>query len=258
MRTILFTIILILNLHFDLRAQRESLAGFAVDIYDPSANQFFDQYNNIDHIAILYKEGKPEVVDIYFQSNAAPIFGERYTLSFDGDRHLINKKYNHFPVPNDTKARLTYLKGIKKMADVKTVYFLSTKIRRDSIQHQFSFYSYTGETIPNLDPVDNNPKLKGDLVKLTKKLQQDFENWKPVAVTDSLIIISGNVDRKGIIGPLKLIEGRSSDYTKNIIDFMSKEAVSWWPKFDGGGSRPWPVRISVRLNKDGSMKVSIL
>ena len=77
-------------------------------------------------------------------------------------------------------------------------------------------------------------------------------------MTDSIIIMTGIVDKKGAISKLELIEGRTSAYSNKVLDFMSGEATSWWPKFDGGGKRPWQVRMSVRVNKDESMKVAIL
>ena len=124
--------------------------------------------------------------------------------------------------------------------------------------HHFNFYTFEGNTEPLLGPADYRPTFKGDILKLTKKLEQDFKNWKPIAITDSMIIITGLVEKNGTIGKLKLIEGKPSVYSNKVLEFMSREATSWLPRVNGGGKRPWNVRISVRVNKDNSMKVSIL
>lgn len=92
MKATLIITILILNFQFNLLAQMKLKTGFTVDIYDPSTNQFFDRYKYIDHIAILYKNRRPDVIDVYFRGDVAPYFSERYTLSFDGDLYLINKQ----------------------------------------------------------------------------------------------------------------------------------------------------------------------
>lgn len=256
MKAIFLIAILLLSFLFDLQAQIQLKAGFDLSIYNPSANQFFDRYQDIDHI-VMYNVGDDEILDIYFQGHSiAPT--ERYTLTFDGDLHLFNKKYKQFPLPKEMDAKLTYLQGIKKMADVSSMYHLMTTLQRDSLKHHFSFYTYTGSAKPKVDLSYYHPVFKGDILKLTRKLEQKFKQWKPIVVTDSIIIMTGIVDEKGAIGKLQLIEGRTSVYSNKVLDFMSGEVTSWWPKFDGGGKRPWQVRMSVRVNKDESMKVAIL
>lgn len=256
MKAIFLVTILVLGFFFALQAQTQLKAGFDLSIYNPSANQFFDRYQDIDHITV-YSGSDDETLSIYFRGHStAP--SERYTLTFDGDLHLLNRKYKEFPLPNDPKAELTYFQGIKKMADVNTMYHLRTTLKRDSIKYQFSFYTYTGNTEPKDDPIYYRPVFKGDILKLTRKLEQKFKQWKPIVVTDSIIIMTGLVDKKGAISKLQLIEGSTSAYSNKVLDFMSGEATSWWPKFNGGGKRPWHVRISVRVNKDESMKVAIL
>lgn len=260
MKTILFTTILLFNVCFNSPAQIKALVHFDMGIYDSSSNQFFKLYENIDHIRVFYKKGKAETLNIYFRKEKEVILGERYVLSFDGDNYLFNKKYKYFSLPNDTKVALTYLQGIQKSAHLNIIAHNSnTTVRRDSTTYHYSFYSVPDKGKFNLDQRDHRPFFKGDVLDLTKKLERDFKTWKPIHVTDSIIIMTGTVDKKGVIGPLVLIEGRSSAYTENILRFMSNEATSWWPKMESTGSvRPWPVRISVRVNKDGSIKVSIL
>ncbi|WP_285056621.1 hypothetical protein [Pedobacter ginsengisoli] len=258
MKKIFFIIILILISYLHLQAQTTSRAGFDVSIYNPSANQFFDRYRNISHIVIFYDKGDVETIEIFFRGQPEPFFAERYTLTFDGDVYLFNKKYKQFPLPNATTAKLTNFQGIKKMTDVNVNYDLTTIIRRDSLVHHFNFYTYEGNTEPFRGALGNYPVFKGDILKLTEKLEREFKQWKSIAVTDSIIILTGLVEKNGTIGKLKLIEGKSSVYSNKVLEFMSREATSWLPKVDGGGKRVWPVRISVRVNKDGSVKISML
>jgi hypothetical protein len=254
---ILLSFLLISVFCFHLQAQTTSKAGFDVNIYNPSANHFFDRYRNLDHIVILYDKGNAETIEIFFRSRPEPIFGERYTLTFDGDVYLLNKKYKQFPLPDATTAKLTNFQGIK-MKDLDVNYDLTTTIRRDSLMHHFDFYTYEGNTKPFRGSLGNYPTFKGDILKLTEKLEHEFKQWKSIAVTDSVIILTGIVEKDGTIGKLKLIEGKPSIYSNKVLEFMSRDATSWLPKVDGGGKRAWPVRISVRVNNDGSIKVSIL
>jgi hypothetical protein len=258
MKTLLLSILIAAGMFFNTNAQMTSLAGFDVNIYNPSANQFFDRFQNIDHIIIFYDKGDAETIEIFFRGQPEPFFGERYTLTFDGDVYLFNKKYKQFPLPNATTAKLTNFQGIKKMTDVNVIYDLTTIIRRDSLVHHFNFYTYEGNNEPFRGALGNYPVFKGDILKLTEKLEREFKQWNSIAVTDSIIILTGLVEKNGTIGKLKLIEGKSSVYSNKVLEFMSREATSWLPKVDGGGKRAWPVRISVRVNKDESMKVSIL
>ncbi|ATP56343.1 hypothetical protein CPT03_07590 [Pedobacter ginsengisoli] len=241
-----------------LAAQTTSRAGFDVNVYNPSANQFFDRHHNIDHIVIFYDKGNLETIEIFFRGKPKPTLGERYTLTFDGDLYLFRKKYGKFPLPNATTAKLTNFQGIGKITDVNVIYNLTTRMQRDSLVHHFNFYTYNGNTEPFLGSADYRPTFKGDILKLTKKLEQDFKNWKPIAITDSMIIITGLVEKDGTIGKLKLIEGKPSVYSNKVLEFMGHEATMWLPRVDGGGKRAWNIRISVRVNKDNSMKVSIL
>jgi len=258
MKKIFFLFILINAFYFHLLAQTTSRAGLDVNVYNPSANQFFDQHKNIDHIVIFYDKRDIETIEIFFRGKPQPIFGERYTLTFDGDLYFFRKKYEKFPLPNATTAKLTNFQGIGKITDVNVIYDLTTTIRRDSLVYHFNFYTYDGNTAPRLGPADYRPTFKGDILKLTKKLEEDFKKWKPIAITDSMILLTGLVEKDGTIGKLKLIEGKPSVYSNKVLEFMGREATSWLPRVDGSGKRAWKVRISVRINKDNSMKVSIL
>lgn len=104
--------ILILTSQFHLRAQTELLAGFAVDIYDHSVNHFFDKYEYVDHIRILYRNQQPDIID--------------------------------------------------------------------SLQ----------------------PTLKGDILKLTRDLENEFKTKKRIRTKDSIIILSRIVEKNSTIGPL--------------------------------------------------------
>lgn len=258
MKKIFLLFILIYAFVFHLRAQTTSKAGFDINVYNPSANQFFDRYKNIDHVVIFYDKRNLETIEIFLKGKPQPTFGERYTLTFDGDLYLFHKKYGKFPFPNATTAKLTNFQGIGKITDVNVIYDLTTTMRRDSLVHHFNFYTYDGNTEPLLGPADYRPTFKGDILKLTKKIEQDFKKWEPIEKTDSLIILTGLVEKDGTIGKLKLIEGKSSVYSNKVLEFMSREATSWLPRVDGGGKRAWNIRISVRVNKDKSMNVSIL
>lgn len=241
-----------------LQAQTISRAGFDVSIYNPSANQFFDRYQNIDYIIIFYEKEEAETIEIFFRGQLGSVLSERYTVSFDGDVYLFNKKYKHFPLPNTTTAKLTNFQGIGKMTDVNVIYDLTTIIRRDSLVHHFNFHTYEGNTEPFHGSLGNHPIFKGDILELKEKLEQESKLWRPIALKDSMIIMTGLVEKNGTIGKLKLIEGEPTVYSTNVLRFMGREATSWLPRIDGGGKRAWPVRISVRVNKDESIKVSIL
>jgi hypothetical protein len=258
MKKILSLFLFAVCISFKVQAQMTSLASFDVTIHNPSTNQFFDRHKNIDHVIIFYNKVDAETVEIFFRGKPEPFLGERYVLSFDGDVHLFNKKYKDSLLPNAVTAKLTYLQGIKKIRDTNTMYNLTTTLRRDSLKHHFSFFTVSGNTEPYFGPQGYYPTFKGDISKLTKRLEQDFKKWKSIAVTGSIIILIGLVEKNGTIGTLKLIEGTRSPYSDKVLEFMSREATSWLPKFDGGGKRAWPVRISVRINKDETLKVSIL
>lgn len=258
-KVLLIITVLIITSRFHLRAQAELRAGFAVDIYDPSVNHFFDRYENVDRIRILYRNHQPDIIDIYYLNNKGPFSSERYRLSFDGDYYLLNKKYKNLPLPNDAKSSLTYLQGINKLNQLKTVYSRQTEIRRDSIRHHFTYYSYTSDTIPNLHRRSLQPTFKGDILKLTRDLENEFKTKKRIRPKDSIIILSGIVEKNGKIGPLSLIEGDNSDYTRTVLAFLSREATLWSPKRETSGTkRVSPVRISVLAKKDGTLKISIL
>jgi hypothetical protein len=259
MKRILLLVIIATGVLFKVQAQITARAGFELSTYDRSANPFFDRYSNIDHISIEYKDGKARTLDIYFRNQkTTSTLGEQYILTFDGDLHLFKRKYRQFPLPNAAKLKMSYISGIKKLGDSNSLYSLTTTLRRDSIIQRFSFYTVTGDTEPDLDPGRNRPLLRGDILKLTKSLEQNFKQWKPVKVTDSIIIITGTVEKNGTIGKLQLVEGRKSTYSDKVLEFMSREATSWWPVMQGGKLMQWAVRISVRVNKDESIKVSIL
>ena len=258
MKKILFVALLLTLIVFEIKAQRMGRAGFEVRTYDTSANQFFEQNSNIKHISIHYYNGMAQVLYVYYKGRDVNRPDEKYTLTFEGDVHLFNKKFKTFPFPRKTVAKLHSLDGFINLKDSTIVYTNYTTIKPDSLTQHFSFYTVKGKAIPDFFPEFYRPTLKGSILELTKKLETEFKQWKPLKVTDSIIVLTGLVDKEGKIGKLSLIDEAPSEYSNKVLDFMTRVATSWNPRIAGGALMRSEVKISVRINKDDSVKISIL
>lgn len=57
-------------------------------------------------------------------------------------------------------------------------------------------------------------KFKGDLSQLQKKLSQNLKKWKPIAVADSVLLITGVVEKGGFLGNPVLKSGTPTSFSK--------------------------------------------
>lgn len=152
---------------------------------------------------------------------------------------------------------MNYISCIRNIADSSGLYSLTTTVRPDSLTLLYSFSTVTGNTYPELYP-HIGPTFRGDVGKMTKKLEEEFAKWKLNIANDSVTIFQALIEKSGRLGKLNLVEGKKSVYTDKVLDFLTAEATAWLPRFDGSGKIPWEIRISVRVNRDQTMKISIL
>lgn len=225
--------------------------------YDTAANGFLNSHLDVDSIHIIYINDSAKIVLVHRGVKSPATDLEHYDLSFDGDWYLFKKRYSGFSFPNIQSAKMAYLEVTKSVPGKNTIGSLWVTMKKDMLKYSSSIYTYTGRTEPEL-LARNGPIFKGNLGEMTKLLEQKVKLWKDIKIADSVIILMGWVDKTGRFGNLKIIEGNTSPYADKILEFMLKEATAWSPKIDGGRIRDYYVRISVRMNKDRSVYISIL
>ena len=188
---------------------------------------------------------------------AENIPAENYFFTFDGDVHLFNKKYPQFSFQNSSELKDRYIDEMKDVTKYETLYRLISSFRPDSLTHFFEFYSRSNVQEYDFGRVSNRPYLKQDISQLTDTLQQCLKSWKSIIIIDSIIVMSGTVEKNGSLTNLKLLAGDTSPYSKKIMQELAT-VTQWWPVRHGGKALPWPVKISVRVNPDHTLKVGIL
>jgi hypothetical protein len=281
MKTLLLSILIAVGILFKAQAQTGFQANFKVSLPDQSANHIFDQHPGLDYIYLTYKSDTATVAGFYYHANqGASIQKERFYLNFEGDRYLLDKRYPKFNLPKPAKMQMKILSGVKHLGDSVTYYDLTTKIIRDSIIHHFNYFALPGGTYRYYGSRENtrvinsskspgfetlidtvytlHPKFKGNIAELQKRLGQSLKLWKPIAVTDSALLIFGFVERNGSLGNLRLEYGKTSPFSNKILEFIQQEASLWWPRSENFRKIKDLTKIFVRLKPDESFAVSIL
>lgn len=225
--------------------------------YNTETNQFFNDQLDVDSLKILYIKDSAKVVQIYKKTSSHPPLIDSYDLLFDGDWYLLGTKYNGFNFPRITSAKTAYEKVTRDIKNQNAIGSLWVTLKRDTLKYSYTIYTYSGKSEPELLP-RNGPFYKGDLREMTTLLEKKLKSWKDIKIVDSVVILMGWIDKNGVLTNLKLLEGNASPFVDRLKLFVAKEAVSWHPRIDGGLKRIYPVRLSVRIKKDLSVKISIL
>lgn len=239
------------------QAQREPKAGFQIGFPDQSAKGFFVLHPEMDCIVIKYKNDKAVAMDFLYKQGSGKYSHELFDLTFEGDRYLIDKKYQILLFPKPGKLTMEYLAGLEKLSQRNPGYDASITLRRDSIIHHFSFFTSTGSNLPSSGQDLHRARLKGGVGPLQKKLEQNFKQWKSVKVVDSALLIYGVVSENGTLGKLALEIGEPSQFSNRILEFIQKEAINWQPAWQNRDVR-YRVKFFVRLNPDESITLSVL
>lgn len=281
MKTLLLSILIAAGMFFNTNAQTGFQANFKVSLPDQSANSIFDQHPDLGYIYITYKNDTAAVARFYYHENqAASVQREAFYLTFEGDLYVLDKRYPKLSLPKPAKLKMEYLSGIKRLGDSNTYYDLTTRVVRDSIIRQFSYFILPAGAYRYYRPQENkrvihsskspasptftdtvytlHPKFKGDVLELQRKLGQSFKLWKPVAITDSVLLILVFVERNGSLGNLRLEFGNTSPFSDKVLEFIRREASSWWPRVENFKKIKDVTKIFVRLNSDESFRISIL
>ena len=239
----------------DTKGQSMLKSVFRANIYDADVTKFFNEHQNIEKITIEHINGHGYRLLVYplKKQQSENITISVYDLSFDGDLHLFKKNYPTFLLPNASDLKTKYINRIKNITERDTTYTLKTTLRSDSTTHFFEFYAES----KNIYPERNQPHLKADMLTFTKKIEQHFQSWKPIAPSDSLIVLTGIIEKNGIMGNITLLVGETSPYSNKLIEAILKEANPWLPVLYASKRTEWPVRISLRLNRDQTLKIQI-
>lgn len=286
--------IILVSIFSNALAQITSKANFEVSSQDSSAKSFFDQHPDLDRIVIRYKKDTAANVSFYYRAKQDKGFQiELLDLTFEGDRYLLDKKYRSLPLPKPAKLAMQYLAGIPNLSKSKTGYDLTTTLHPDSLINSFSFYISNDENASTEPSKSNSPKSKvgfskfqkkpeqnvkqrnpntvydfssfnrarfrGDILQLQKTLEQKYKQWKPISVQDSILLLTGIVEKNGFLGKLGLEIGDPSQFSKKISEVLELEATSWWPAIVSSGSKVrYKVKFFIKLNSNDSLTVSIL
>jgi len=243
----------------DIKAQISEQTNFQVALSDPTTKPFFNQHSNVDYITITYEENKAGWLSVYLQNslkNKTVKPNELYMMSFEGDAYLFKRKYPQLILPKSAALKVKSIPGIKDLGDKNIQYQLVTTLRRDSTFYDFMFYTYTGKLYPGPPNARGRAAFKGDVDDFQKRFTVAFREWKPIAVSDSVLFISGIAEKNGSLSNVKLETTKQSLFSKKCLEFIEREAITWWPAVHTGRKVSHPVKLFVRLNKDDSITFS--
>lgn len=257
MKKNLFSIIIATGIFVNVQAQTDRKAAFQISYPDRSTHSFFEEHPDLNYITIRYENDTAVSLKLSFYQTTGTVNDERYYLSFEGDRYLFHKKYKELSLPKPAKLTMEYLAGFGKLRDSSTYYDLAIILRRDSIIHDFNFYTIVVNNLYRPVKDLNRAKLLIGVGQLQKKLTQNFKKWKPITVPDSVLVITGIVESDGSLGNLGLKSGNPSSFSKKVLEFIGQEAVSWSPAWQTKPVR-YQVKFFVRLNRDESITFSVL
>ncbi|WP_316793699.1 hypothetical protein [Pedobacter frigoris] len=260
MKTTLFALIFFIGIFFTEAYSQSQKVSFRVSISDGSSKSVFDQNPDIEHIYIRYKNGEPAIISFYERSEKPESkLIEKYYTRFEGDCYELSKKYPGLQLPQMPKLDVWHFAGVQSLKDSSIHVEVTTNLKRDTLVHNFT-YTILGNTyVYDFMEMNERPKLKGSISDFQKKLRLAYQQWKPIAVTDSALLITGIVEKDGSFGNVQLLMGKPSPFSDKVLNFISREARSWWP---GKALRTKIIReyakIFVRLNKDDSITFSTL
>jgi len=232
-----------------------------VFIRDTSNRAIFDLQPELKHFILKFDHGEANKVQvIYHKSKDKPMYTESYSMAFEGDRYALLKKYPGLKLPHAPKIEMASLYKVKNLADSNVHVEVTSYLQRDTIYHHFShfilgkgvhWYTFT-------DPY-SAPKLKEDKQVLEKRLNVAYQQWKPVAATDSTLVITAIVEQDGSMHDVKLLLGEASAFSAQVLDFISREVKPWSPAIAIRTKRiRAQAKIFVRLNKDDTISFSTL
>ena len=232
-----------------------------VFIRDTSSRAIFDLHPELKHFIVRFDNGEANKVQaIYHKSIDETMYAESYSMAFEGDRYTLLKKYPGLKLPPAPKLEMASLYNVKNLADSNVHVEVTSYLQRDTIYHHFShfilnkgayWYKFTDPYLP--------PKLKEDRQVLEKRLNVAYQQWKPVEVTDSTLVITGLIEKNGSAKEFKLMLGKPSPFSDNVLQFLGREATDWWPaKAIRTKHISAHTRIFVRLNRDETVTFSTL
>lgn len=280
MKKVLIVIIITIGMFVNVQAQTDYKLGFQVSLPDQSANGIFDLHSKLDYIYITYRDDNPATISFNYRPNQeGKSVNEMLYLTFEGDRYLLAKKYPGFTLPKPARSKIEYLSWVKNFRDSSIYYGLTTRVVRDSVMHDFKFYTLSKSsrryrelegnfgivtavkdssltTIPDT-LYSLHPKPKGGFSKVKKKLEDSFQQWKLITVLDSALLFSGIVETNGSFGNLKLEIGEPSLFSEKVIDFIERESLKWWPRAINTTRKVrQKTKIFIRLNHDETITLS--
>lgn len=256
MKKNLFSIIIAIGIFANVQAQISFKSRFQVSYPDASNKPLFDQHPDLNRIVISYKNDTAVVLTLCFRQTTNAVNEDRYNLAFEGDRYMLHRNYKKLIMPKPAKLAMQYFEGVQDRS--QTGYRLVTTLHRDSAAHEFSYYTFVDDgKYPEPSP-RHRARLKADVLQLQKKLTQNFKQWKPLAVTDSVLVITGIVERDGSFGKLELKSGDPSQFSKKVSEFIEREATNWTPAEQNVRTVRYQVKFFVRLNRDESITFSVL
>jgi len=255
----LITNVLLLIVNCVSYGQPHIKAVFRINEFNAASAVFFKNNPNIKRIVVDHKKGRAINLAVFNTDTKDGEYNpsESYVLNFDGDVHILNKKYPEFPFSKASELLAKNLLNMKEITEKDTSYLLRTTFRPDSLTHFFEFYSTNDVPEYHFVRVLNRPFLKQKISAITDTLEKRLQSWKPIVISDSIIVMSGTVETNGTLTNLELLEGKASSYSDKIMQELIAITV-WWPVRLGQKAVPWAVKISLRVNQDSTLKLETL
>ena len=236
-------------------------ARFNVFLRDSSNRAIFDLHPDLKHLQVEYNKGIAKtILAVYDHPKEDSPNKEKYVLGFEGDRYALIKKYPGISIPHAPKLEMATLENIKNLADSNVHVEVSTRLQRDTLCHYFSFYILKeGEYWYTFTDPYLSPKLKVNLSVFEQGLNAAFKQWKPLAVKDSALVITGMVEKDGSLHEVKLSLGEPSPFSDKILEFIINHAKPWTPaKAIRTKPTKGQAKMFLKLNPDDTISFSTL
>lgn len=91
-----------------------------------------------------------------------------------------------------------------------------------------------------------------------KKLELDVKQWEPIPASDSILILTGIVDRNGALGKIEQKISNPTQFSKKVMEFIEREAPIWYPAWAGTRTVMYRVKFFIRFNTNGLVTLSVL
>ena len=257
MKRIYFLISLTFINVFCIKAQSSERTSIRVGLPDASTRKFFIQHPDVDSLVIRHEKNKPVWGGIYDARKDSDKKFESYFLDFEGDVYRFNKKYPELKNLKSADLLIGSVSGKKYLPDSVVYYDLSMTLRRDSTFYDFSYYIYPGKIYPGPPTKGGRAALKGNTTELQKEFTRAYKSWKPIEIPDSVLFFKGIVEVNGALGTIKLESGTQSQFSEKALEFIKREAASWWPA-NTGRRIQYLATFFVRLNNDESITFDAL